>query len=59
MISLAKKNAYGAKITGAGKGGCIIVLADEANFEKTMTNLQSRNYDCFSVKIDSKGLDTF
>ena len=59
MISLAKKNAYGAKITGAGNGGCIIILADEANFEKTMTNLQSRSYDCFSVKIDSKGLDTF
>ena len=46
-------------------GGSIITNKEkvssplEANFEKTITNLQSRNYDCFSVKIDSKGLDTF
>ncbi len=30
-----------------------------SNLEKTMNYLRSKNYECFSVKIDSKGLDTF
>lgn len=59
MIMLAEETAYGAKITGAGDGGCIIALTDESNFEKTLNNLQRKDYECFSVKIDSKGLDTF
>ncbi len=59
MIKMAEKNAYGAKITGAGDGGCIVALTDEANLEKTMNNLRSGNFECFSVKIDSKGLDAF
>ncbi|MFB5646337.1 MAG: mevalonate kinase [Nitrosopumilaceae archaeon] len=59
MIKIAKNYSYGAKITGAGDGGCIIALADETNLEDGMKNLQAKNYECFSVKIDSKGLDTF
>jgi len=59
MIMLAENYAYGAKITGAGDGGCIIALADATNLDDTMKNLQAKNYECFSVKIDSKGLDTF
>ena len=59
MIMLAENNAYGAKITGAGDGGCIIALTDTANLDDTMKNLKGQNYECFSVKIDSKGLDTF
>ncbi len=59
MISLAENNAYGAKITGAGDGGCIIALTDMTNLDDTMKNLKGENYECFSVKIDSKGLDTF
>lgn len=59
MISLAESNAYGAKITGAGDGGCIIALTDMTNLDDTMSNLKGENYECFSVKIDSKGLDTF
>jgi len=59
MIMLAENSAFGAKITGAGDGGCIIALADSTNSDDTMKNLQAKNYECFSVKIDSKGLDTF
>lgn len=59
MIEDANKTAYGSKITGAGDGGCIIALVDDSNRENTLKNLQSNNYECFSVKIDSKGLDTF
>ena len=59
MIMLAQKNAYGAKITGAGDGGCIIALADSTNLDATLNDLNGENYECFTVKIDSTGLDTF
>jgi mevalonate kinase len=59
MIEDANKTAFGSKITGAGDGGCIIALVDESNLENTLKNLQKNNYECFSVQIDSKGLDTF
>lgn len=59
MIEIANKTSFGSKITGAGLGGCIISCVDESNLNPTLKNLQSNNYDCFPVKIDSKGLDTF
>ena len=59
MIEIANKTSYGSKITGAGLGGCIISLVNEAKLDQTLENLRNENYECFSVKIDSKGLDTF
>lgn len=59
LIDEANKTSFGSKITGAGDGGCIIAIVDKSNIEKTLKNLQSKNYECFSVQIDSKGLDTF
>jgi len=59
MIQVGQKTSFGAKITGAGGGGCIFALTDMSNLEQTMNEFQSNNYDCFSVKIDFKGLDTF
>lgn len=59
MIEIANKTSYGSKITGAGLGGCIISLVDESKIDQTLENLSSKNYECFSVKIDSKGLVTF
>jgi len=59
MIELANKSSFGAKITGAGVGGCIFALTDETNMEDTIQQLRENNYECFSVKIDFKGLDTF
>lgn len=59
MIKLAENVSFGAKITGAGGGGCIIALTDESNLEKTIVQLREENYECFSVKIDFKGLVTF
>jgi len=59
LIEDANKTAYGSKITGAGDGGCIIALVDDSNLEKTLKNLQRNNSECFSVQIDSKGMDTF
>ena len=59
MIEIANKTSYGSKITGAGLGGCIISLVDESKIDQTLENLSSKNYECFSVNIDSKGLVTF
>jgi len=59
MIELANKSSFGAKITGAGVGGCIFALTDETNMEDTIQQLRENDYECFSVKIDFKGLNTF
>ena len=59
LIVDANKTSFGSKITGAGDGGCIIAIVDESNLEKTLENLQRKNYECFSVQIDTKGMDTF
>jgi mevalonate kinase len=59
VIEDANKTSFGSKITGAGEGGCIIALVDKSNLEKTLKSLQSKNHECFSVQMDSTGLDTF
>jgi mevalonate kinase len=59
MIELATKFSFGAKLTGAGGGGCIFALTDENNMEKTIQQLKENGHECFSAKIDFKGLDTF
>ncbi len=56
MISLVKDASYGAKLTGAGDGGCIIALADKSNLKKTL-NALAKKYECFSAKIDTNGLE--
>lgn len=58
MIQIGQSVSFGAKITGAGGGGCIYALTDESNLKQTINQFKDKNYDCFSVKIDFKGLDT-
>lgn len=55
LINEARKTSYGAKITGAGGGGCIISLVDNSNSKNTLTNLEKIS-DCFMAKIDYSGL---
>ena len=59
MIKIGEKRSFGAKITGAGGGGCIFALTNKSNLENTIKQFKDNNYDCFSVRIDFKGLDTF
>jgi mevalonate kinase len=59
IIQVGQKSSFGAKITGAGGGGCIISLTDESNMGYSINQFRDKNYECFSVKIDFKGLDTF
>jgi len=49
MIQIGQSKSFGAKITGAGGGGCIFALTDESNLEQTMNQLKDENFDCFSV----------
>ena len=59
LVREAKKTSFGAKITGAGGGGCIIVLVDKSNLNQTLTNLRNHG-EVFATKIDYRGLlDTF
>ncbi|MFN3653818.1 MAG: mevalonate kinase [Candidatus Nitrosotenuis sp.] len=55
MIALLNGVAYGAKITGAGDGGCVIALVDGKNLDKTLDVLGSK-YECFSAEIDTVGV---
>jgi mevalonate kinase len=55
LVKEAKQTSYGAKITGAGGGGCIISLVDDSNIKNTLDNL-GKISDCFLAKIDYKGL---
>lgn len=57
MLRTTSNIAFGAKITGAGDGGCIIAIVDGSNANKTIEALQSKNYDCFVTQIDTAGVE--
>jgi mevalonate kinase len=55
LVNEARKTSHGAKITGAGGGGCIISLVDNSNMANTLDNLKKIS-DSFIAKIDYDGL---
>ena len=59
MIKIGQKSSFGAKITGSGGGGCIFALTNESNLQNILKKFKDNNYECFSAKIDFKGLNTF
>ncbi len=59
MVKIGQESSYGAKITGSGGGGCIFALTNESNLQNTLKEFKDSNYECFSAKIDFKGLNTF
>ena len=59
MIHVGNEISFGTKITGAGGGGCVFALTDDTNVEETLNQFKEKNYECFSVKIDFQGLNTF
>ena len=59
MIKIGQELSFGAKITGSGGGGCIFALTNESNLQNILKKFKDNNYECFSTKIDFKGLNTF
>ena len=59
MIKIGQESSFGAKITGSGGGGCIFALTNESDLQNTLKKFKDNNYECFSAKIDFKGLNTF
>ena len=55
MISSLKEISLGAKITGAGDGGCIIALVKDENLDKVPA-LLGKDKEYFSAKIDTRGV---
>ena len=55
MIGSLKEISLGAKITGAGDGGCVIALVKDENLDKVPA-LLGKDKECFSAKIDRKGV---
>ena len=45
MIQTGQNKSFGAKITGAGGGGCIFALTDESNLDQTINQFKEKNYD--------------
>jgi mevalonate kinase len=55
LVDIALKNgAFGAKMTGAGGGGCIIALVNESARKKILREM--KNYDAFVSSIEHKGV---
>ena len=59
MIKVGQESSFGAKITGSGGGGCIFALTNESNLQNILKKFKDNDYECFSTKIDFKGLNTF
>jgi len=59
MIRIGQESSFGAKITGSGGGGCIFALTNESDSQNILKKFKDNNYECFSTKIDFKGLNTF
>ena len=59
MIKIGQELSFGAKITGSGGGGCIFALTNESNLQNILKKFKDNDYECFSTKIDFKGLNTF
>ena len=55
MIGSLKEISLGAKITGAGDGGCVIALVKDENLDKVPA-LLGKDKEYFSAKIDTKGM---
>jgi len=55
LVDIALRNgAFGAKMTGAGGGGCIIALVNESSKRKVLREM--KNYNAFVSRVEHKGV---
>ncbi|HZW57039.1 MAG TPA: mevalonate kinase [Nitrososphaerales archaeon] len=55
-LALSKDSSYGAKITGAGGGGCIVVLPKPEKAEFLLRQMLNHYSDSFLCKIPQSGV---
>ncbi|MEN9578976.1 MAG: hypothetical protein RJA70_1985, partial [Pseudomonadota bacterium] len=46
--------ALGAKLTGAGGGGCVIALCDEAGPEPILSAWRRLGIECFETRVAAR-----
>jgi len=57
LVSVARiTDAYGAKLTGVGGGGCMFALVDEKNQQSVFNALQKNNETPIVVNLESQGV---
>lgn len=56
IVAASARTSYGAKITGAGAGGCVIALVDDSNESKTLDAMRAAGGEAFAVRVDHDGL---
>ena len=59
IIESVETTSLGIKLTGAGDGGCLIMLVNPKLKESAINNLESNSHEYFSVKIDHDGVQIF
>ena len=55
IVKSIEKETFGAKLTGAGDGGCVIALTDKNNKDSVVENM-SIKYETFPITIEKTGM---
>ena len=55
IVKTIEKETFGAKLTGAGDGGCVIALTDQSKKDSVVENM-SKEYETYPVKIEKTGM---
>jgi len=58
IVKLVEKDTFGAKITGAGDGGCIIALTEKNKKDSILEHIKVE-YESYPVTIDKVGMQVF
>ena len=55
IVKTIEKETFGAKLTGAGDGGCVIALTDKTKKEDVVENMSTK-YETYPVAIEKTGM---
>ena len=56
IVKSIEKETFGAKLTGAGDGGCVIALTEKSKKDSVVKNM-SQKYETFPVTIEITGME--
>ena len=58
IVKLVEKETFGAKITGAGDGGCVIALTEKNKKDSVLEHIKVE-HESYPVTIDKVGMQVF